>query len=237
MLDPALNLAYLTLTTLADGVRPLVGSAAVAIAVVMITLVARACLLPLAVSVLRADRAKRALAPELERIRRKHGSDPARLSRELLAAHRDSGISPLAGLLPALAQAPAMLVIYRLCKVPVIAGGQNVVLAAQLLGAPLAGHLPAVIATAGLLSGPTLVVAGLLTALLGLAYLTSKQQVRRLQESAVGKPIPATQLLVARVLPYGTVLAAAVVPLAVSLYLVTSTAWLVAERALLPRLF
>ncbi len=238
VLDPALDLAYSALTACAEGLRPLAGGASTALALVLITLVVRAGLLPLAVSVLRADRAKQALGPRLQHLRRRHASDPARLSREVLAAHREAGISPLAGLLPALAQAPAMLVVYRLATVPVVAGGPNALLSSQFLGVPLAGHLPATIAAAGLLSGPMLLVAAVVVALAGLAHLTSRQQVSRARTAAAvtGQPVPPAQMLVSRLMPYGTVAALVVVPFAVALYLVTSNAWLVLERALLPRL-
>jgi YidC/Oxa1 family membrane protein insertase len=208
----------------------------VVIALVLVTLLARLGLLPFSVSVARSERAKRALAPELDRVRRRYAADPARQLREVQAAHRRAGISPLAGLLPGLAQAPVMLVIYRLCRVPVIAGTHNVVLAAQIFGAPLAGSAAAVVTSAGLLTAPTLVVVLLVGALIGVAGLSSQQQVRRLRQAAVGE-LPASQVLIARVMPFGTALAALVVPLAVSVYLLTSTAWQVAERAVLLRIF
>jgi YidC/Oxa1 family membrane protein insertase len=236
LLNPLLTPAYELLTALTKALHPLAGEAAVVIALILLTLLARAALLPFAVSVLRSERAKRALAPELERIRRRHAKDPARQLKEVQAAHRNAGISPLAGLLPGLAQAPAMLVIYRLCRTPMIQGAHNALLAAQIFGAPLAGSATATMASAGLLTAPTLAVVLLVSALIAVAALSSQQQVRRLRQAATGE-LPASQILIARVLPFGTALAALVVPLAVSIYLLTSTAWQVGERAVLPRFF
>jgi YidC/Oxa1 family membrane protein insertase len=235
LFDPALVLAHATLTAVASALQPRAGGFSVALALVILTLIARLCLLPFAVSVLRAERARVALAPELARLRKRHASDPSRLLRELQAAHRRAGISPLAGMLPALAQAPVLFVVYRLCRVPLIAGAPNTVLAANLLGAPLATHGPAVVLSAGLFSGPTLVVIGLLLALALVAYRSSVQQGQRVRASTVGEVSP-LQLGLARLMPFGAVAAALVVPLAVALYLLTSTTWAVAERALLPRL-
>jgi YidC/Oxa1 family membrane protein insertase len=157
------------------------------------------------------------------------------LARELQAAYRGAGVSPFAGLLPALAQAPPLFVVYRLCVLPVIAGAPNAVLAANLLGVAMTAHAPAVIAAAGLLGGPTLVVLVLLLALLAVALTSSRQVVRRIRDGAVGE-VPPSQLLLARVLPFGTVAAVLVVPVAVSIYLLTSTTWTLAERAVLARL-
>lgn len=235
LLDPAVTLVHTGLTTLASTLHPVVGGAGVAVALVLVTMIVRLCLLPLAISVLRAERSRQALAPQLARLRRRHADDPARLLREVQAAHREAGISPLAGLLPALAQAPALLVIYRLCSLTVIAGGPNTVLAANLFGASLAAHLPGLVLTAGLFGAPTLVGVLLVAALLLAAYASSRQQVRRLR-AATGGEIPPVQLWLARALPFGTVAAAGVVPLAVSLYLLTSTTWMLTERAILPRI-
>src|SRR4051794_34982478 len=179
LLDPAVTLLHTGLTALAAGLHPVLGGAAVAVALVLVTVLVRVALLPLAISVLRAERSRRALAPELARLRRRHVNDPTRLLHELQAAHRNAGVSPVAGLGAALAQAPALFLIYRLCKLPMIGGMPNTVLAANLLGAPLAAHLPGVVLTAGLFGGPTLVAALLVTGLLLVACLSSGQQVRR----------------------------------------------------------
>jgi YidC/Oxa1 family membrane protein insertase len=234
--NPALALLHSGLATLAGALPPVLGGAEVAVALVLITCVVRACLLPLAVSVLRAERARRVLAPEVARLRHRHANDPARLAREVQALHRDAGISPCAGLLPALAQAPVLLVLYRLCTLPVIAGAPNVVLSANLFGAPLAAHLPGLMITASLFGSPVLVGVALVIVTGLVAYLTSRQQLHRLQEATAGE-IPPLQLMLARVLPFGSVAALAFVPVAVSLYLLTSATWMLAERAVLPRVF
>jgi YidC/Oxa1 family membrane protein insertase len=236
LLDPAVTVVHSGLTLLAAGLQPVLGGAAVAVALVLVTLVVKACLLPLAIRVLNAERARRTLAPELDRLRRRHQKDPARLARELQAAHRDAGISPFAGLMPALAQGPALFLIYRMCLLPLIGGVPNVVLTANLFGLPLAAHLPGLVLTAGALTTSTLVAVLVVAALLLVAYASSRQQVRRLRAATIGEIAPA-QLLMARVMPFGTVAVAAVVPFAVSLYLLTSTTWTLAERALLPRIF
>jgi YidC/Oxa1 family membrane protein insertase len=236
LLDPAVVLVHTALTSIAADLSPALGDAAVAASLVLVTLAVRTCLLPLALLVLRAERARRALAPELDRLRRRHQQDPARLVAEQQAAYRNAGISPFAGLLPGLAQGPALFVIYRLCRLTLIAGVPNTVLAAGLFGMPLSAHLPALLLTAGILGTPAVVALALLVALIGVAWASSRQQVRRLRAATIGEIAP-VQLFVARVLPFGTVAVAAVVPVAVSLYLLTSTAWVLVERAVLPRIF
>jgi YidC/Oxa1 family membrane protein insertase len=232
VLDPAVELVHTALSGLAAVLRPGLGGASVAVALVLITMAVRLALVPLSIRVLHAERARRELAPAVRRARRRWAGDRARLARELQSIHAEAGVSPVAGLVPSLTQGLAMVSVYRLCRLPLIGGVPNSVLGAGFLGVPLSAHLPGLIITAG--AGPAVVGLILLAALVLVARLTSAQQVRRMRES--GAEVSALNLTVARLAPYGTVLAAAVVPVAVSLYLLTSTAWMVAERAVLPRL-
>jgi YidC/Oxa1 family membrane protein insertase len=220
VLDPAVALAHGALVGLASALDAPAGDAAVAVALVVLTLAARVLLLPLAVRVHRAEGARRALAPAVERLRRRHPDDPARLAREVAAVHRAAGVSPFAGLAPSLAQAPVLLVVYRMCVVPVVAGAPNVVFTAQLFGAPLSMHATAAVASGG---GPALVVLAILAGLVAVAVL-----------SAVRMPdgVPA----VLRVLPFGAVAVALFAPLALALHLLASTTWTLGERIVLPRL-
>jgi YidC/Oxa1 family membrane protein insertase len=222
----------------------------VAIALVGLTLAVRAALLPLAIRALRSARAREALAPQLAAARRRHATDPSRLATETTRIYREAGVSPAAGLLPAIAQAPVLASLYRLVVVPTVAGSPNLVLASRLFGAPLAAHWPEVIAAGGMLGAGTVAALVLLVALTGLALVSARALGRNpgttpepagpagaagaagSAGSAAG--VPMVGLL--RLLPFGTVLVAAVSPVAVGLYLITTTAWSVAERRWLPRL-
>ncbi|WP_443135036.1 YidC/Oxa1 family membrane protein insertase [Kitasatospora sp. CB01950] len=54
------------------------------------------------------------VAPQVEKLGKRHRKARDRLTRELPALNRAEGISPFAGLLPALLQAPFFPVMYRL---------------------------------------------------------------------------------------------------------------------------
>src|SRR6187549_2008949 len=171
LFDPAVVLVHTGLIAIASGLDPVLGGASVAVALMLVTVVVRAGLLPLAVAVLRGERARQALTPELDRLRRRHGQDPARLLREQQAAYRAAGVSPFAGMGPALAQGPVLFVVYRLCQVTTIGAVPNVVLTANLFGAPLSAHLPMLLASP--LGAPALVAFVLVAALLAVAFGTS----------------------------------------------------------------
>lgn len=135
------------------------------------------------------------------------------------------------GLLTVLAQAPVFATIYRLFTSPVIAGQQNLLLDQSLLGAPMAGHL------LGTGLPGVLVLGGLLLLIAGVAWLTVLDSRAHLPALTIpdGQPaeVAAAADRVRRVAPYlslGSVVFAALMPLAAMLYLLTSSAWSLVER-------
>jgi YidC/Oxa1 family membrane protein insertase len=126
--------AHAAIEGLASLLTPLAGSFAVALAIVLFTLLVRLAITPLTYWQIRSGRRREALAPQLASLRAKHAQDPPALAAETLALHRANGISPFAGLLPGLIQAPFFMVMYRVAyHAP----------AGALFGVPLAAHLAA----------------------------------------------------------------------------------------------
>lgn len=135
------------------------------------------------------------------------------------------------GLLTVAAQAPVFAVVYRLFTSPVIAGQQNLLLDQSLVGAPMAGHL----LTVGLPG--VFVLIGLLALIAAVGWLTVLDSRAHLPEPKVpdGQPpeVAAAAARVQRVAPYfslGSVVFAALMPLAAMLYLLTSSTWSLLER-------
>jgi YidC/Oxa1 family membrane protein insertase len=218
-LDPLVVLLHSALRHLST-VMPGPPGLQVVLSLVLLTLLLRTAMLPLAVKGFRGQRAREALAPELARLQKQHARDRVALVKEVEAAHQRAGIGPLAGLGASFAQAPALMASYRLVMSPMVAGHANVLTTASLLGMPLSVHWLPVLAAGGI--GPVLLCAGLFLGLLCVAWLQARRQ-------AEGPAL-------LRVLPFGSVAWAAVAPVAFSIYLLTSTSWTLAERALLPRL-
>ena len=146
-----------------------------------------------------------------------------------MALYAAEKISPIAGFLPALAQAPVLTLVYALFTSPTIAGHANSLLAATVFGAPLGRHLIA--AASGLLAGDW--VALVLLVAIAVVALLSRRAARR-----IALPVDPAQQRVADVLsfmPFLTVMFAAFVPLAATLYLAVSTSWTLVERVLMRR--
>ncbi|GGS79490.1 YidC/Oxa1 family membrane protein insertase [Nonomuraea spiralis] len=191
-----------------------------ALAIVLFTLAVRLILLPLNVRQARTNKVRQRLAPKLRELQKRHGRDPERLSKELTALYAKEGTSPFAGILPMLAQLPFMWLMFRVATHPTALAGHT------LFGAPLGQQFAGVVTHFGLISWPVSVFVILIAGLVLLAWLSARSiKVSEEQPELLRKITP--------LLPYGSVLAAFVLPLAAGLYLLVSTAWAVTERAAL----
>jgi YidC/Oxa1 family membrane protein insertase len=230
-------IAYHIVSALAAGLVPLLGGTAAAAAIVVCTAAARLLVLPLSVSALRGQAAQARLAPRVAELRKRHAGDPQRLQAEVTALYRREGTSMLAGYLPVLLQIPFFTVLYLLFRSPRIGGTANGLLRHDLLGAPLASHW---LTAPGPVSGQGAVFLGVFCALALIGWLQARLARRPLPPVAQpASPPPGQRTGLTRVLallaPAITVAMAALVPLAAGLYLVTTTAWTLAERAVLWR--
>lgn len=235
LLDPAAHLVNDLVLRIADLLPGVTGGVALAVAIALVTVLVRLLLLPLAVRAELVSRDRAALAPELAALRRRFGTDRQRLVQETLRLQREAGVGPLAGVGAALLQVPVLMTLYRAVAAASVNGVPNVLFGAAVLGAPLSAHWPAVLASAGMLSLPATLFAVLLCALAVVALVSGRQQVARLRAVGPGDPVAGSTERVAVVLPFTTVAFAVVAPVAVTVYLLSTTTWTLVERALLGR--
>lgn len=219
LLSPAVEAGYAVVLAVA-AVIPGSPGARLLLALAVVTVGVRAALLPLSLHGHRQRQRVGALQPQLAQVRRRHHDDPQRLLAETRRVYATAGVSPVAGLGSGLLQTPLLLTLYAMGTTAQLGGVTNVLMTTQLLGTPLSARLlPALLSAP--LSPAALLLAGLLAALLALAALSATR---------AGN---APRLL--RLLPFGTVVVAAVSPVALSAYLLSTTAWTLAERAALDR--
>ncbi|NQX12711.1 membrane protein insertase YidC [Microbacteriaceae bacterium VKM Ac-2855] len=219
----ALDGAYAVLHSLSTLLAPVAGAQGSAAAIVVLTLIIRALLIPVGVSQRRAQLARMRLAPKLAELRRRHAKDPQRLQRETLALYAAENVSPLAGIGPMLLQAPVISLVYGLFLQTRINGHANALLAHTLFSAALGSSIAAQFATGGVVGA---IVLGLILAIV----LLSRWRGLTLSSEPV---VPLARAL--SWLPLTTVIVAAFVPLAAALYLLVTTAWTLAEREVLHR--
>jgi YidC/Oxa1 family membrane protein insertase len=246
LLGVAVGAAYHVVSAFALVLAPLPWGLATAAAIVFFTLAVRMALLPLSYYAIRGQAGQARLAPQVQALRKRHAGHPDRLQRELSALYRREGSGMFAGFLPLLLQLPFLSVMYALFRSGTIGGRSNSLLGHDLLGAPLGSHW---LSGPGPLSAQGAVFLGLFALLAVAAWLAARvarASAARLAPpaEAPGRPAPAsgpaqpatpggaTGWLV-RALPYTTLVIAAIMPLAAGLYLLTTTAWAAAERAVL----
>jgi YidC/Oxa1 family membrane protein insertase len=224
------------LATLSGALDPVAGPLAAALAVVLVTLAVRAALVPLSVLQVRAERDRRRLAPQLAALRERHGADRERLQRAVQELYTAEQVSPLAGCLPVLAQAPVVSLLYALFTHTSIAGTTNVLLEATLAGVPLGQSLVAVVTSPLWVHAWVVVV---LLVVLAVVVEATRRSARHWNPMAApdgDAPGAAAATAIGRWAPFLTVGFAAIAPLAAALYVVTSATWTYGERAVLRRL-
>jgi YidC/Oxa1 family membrane protein insertase len=223
----------LALTTV---LTPVLGGLAAVAGIILITIAVRLLVSPLTFRALRGQAAQTRLAPEIQRLRQRHGKQPERLQRELTALYQREGTSMFAGFAPLLVQWPVFSVLYLLFRSPTVGGAANRLLSRDLLGVPLGSHW---LSGAGVLSAHGVVFLGVLAVLTSACWYAARVARRALPQpapapvSAKSSPAaPGSGALTAfgKVAPYLTVVIAAFAPLAGVIYLVTSTGWSAAER-------
>jgi YidC/Oxa1 family membrane protein insertase len=210
------------LTAASGGLTALGAVVTPAGAIVLVTLVVRAALIPVGVSLVRADQARRRLAPRLAELQKRWKKNPERLQRETLALYAAEKVSPFAGILPVLLQAPVLTLVYATFTVHDVPG--------TLLGTALAAHLTTA-------STPVVFLA-LLAAMALVAWLARRAALRNAPAPTAGTGTVPGMAGLARVLswaPFISVIAGAFLPLAATLYLAVSSTWSLAERAVLRR--
>jgi len=258
--------AYHVVSVLASILTPLLSGLAAAAAIVLFTMGVRLLLLPLSYRAMRGMDAQARLAPRVQALQKEHAGHPDRLQRELSALYRAEGTSMLGGCLPLLAQWPFLSVMYLLFRSRAIGGEPNSLLAHTLFSAPLGSHwlggagplsaqgavfagLFVLLAVIGWLSArlaprlatPATSLTAAATGTTTAAATGTASGTRAVAAPAApGSPADQaarTSAALARLAPFITVVFAAFVPLAAGLYLLTTTAWTLAERTLLRRRF
>lgn len=240
LLSPALVPAYHALAFLAQLLVPLLGGGGgPAVAIVCFTAGVRLCLHPLNRAQMRAQAeaksAREALAPKIEKLKRTYKNDPRGLQRETLELYRANNVKLAPGMLQGLVQLPVFLVVYRLFVTPTIAGRHNALLADKLFGVGLGWHLADVLREGADAGGSAVIahvaVFAVLIAVVALIAAWSSARMRKAPVATITSDAPAagTAKLVA-LLPFGTVLSVAILPLASGIYLATTTLWTLVER-------
>jgi YidC/Oxa1 family membrane protein insertase len=223
------------------------GGATWTVAIVFLVLTVRGLLLPVFLRQQASQRAAQALQPEVDELRRRHGSDRAALAKAVQELQRERGVSPLAGCLPALVQLPVFLALFHVLRR--IAPGRpgrygwddaltDQAARAELFGAPVSaswsgsGAAGDAARQLGALGDVRLVSAVLVLALCAVTYLGQRAAQRR-AGPAMGQAAT-VQRLVLYGAPVGFLVSGPFLPIGVLVYWTTNSLVTWAQQRLGP---
>lgn len=225
-----LDAVYGLVEGIATLVSPFAGPLAAALAVVVLTLLVRAALIPVGASQVKAEWARRRIAPKLQAIQKKYKKNPELLQKKTMALYKAENVSPFAGFLPLLLQAPVVSLVYALFIHTEINGHANTLLDETVGGVSLGTSFVTAVGE-GMWPGGLVFIA-LFGVIAVTAWLSRRTALRLALPTTTG---PTALLGVLSWLPFLTVVFAAVVPLAATLYLAATTVWTLVERAIMRR--
>ncbi len=84
--------------------------------IILLTLVIMTVMAPVTVRQTRSMMAMQRLAPEIKKMRARHGGDREALNQEMMALYQANGVNPLGGCLPIVVQMPIFLVLFQVVR-------------------------------------------------------------------------------------------------------------------------
>ncbi len=82
------------------------------IAIILFTIVAKVCLLPLSIKQTKSTTKMSAIQPEVQKLQEKYKKDPQRAQQEMMKLYKENDVSPMSGCLPMLIQFPIMIALF-----------------------------------------------------------------------------------------------------------------------------
>ncbi|MPZ64264.1 MAG: membrane protein insertase YidC [Pseudonocardiaceae bacterium] len=229
-----------------------------ALSVVFLVFTLRTLLIKPFISQMRSMRKMAEFAPEIKKIKEKHGNDRQKQAEAMQKLQSEHGFNPLGGCLPILVQLPVFFGLFHVLRMfnrPGLTYEQNIqipnyifspadvesFLDARLLGAPISGWITmpgdqlAAFAEVsrvdiGLVAVPLMILAGVLT------HFTSRHSVARQTEAQAANPQSAIMNKVMLYLfPIGVVIGGPFFPLAILLYWLSNNAWTLGQQYVIYR--
>lgn len=210
-----------------------------AIAIVLLTIIVRTLLIPVAKKGIVSQQALQKIQPDIEAIRKKYKEDPQQMTKKTMAMYKEKDIHPLSGFMPLLIQIPVVFGLFRAIGLLFPRGGE--MMNEELLRESLYTFVtyPEIFSTVGF-GGllPDLAASSIVLAVLaGIAqFIQSKLTFPKKEKSSKGKEKnmqSAMQTQMMYIFPFITVAIAASLPSALALYWFTATVFAAAQHYLL----
>jgi YidC/Oxa1 family membrane protein insertase len=89
------------------------------LAIIIFTILLRGLFFPMSEASYRNMEAMKALKPQMDKLKERYGSDPAKLNTEVTALYKKEKLNPLAGCLPVLIQIPVFFALYKVLLIAI----------------------------------------------------------------------------------------------------------------------
>jgi YidC/Oxa1 family membrane protein insertase len=218
-------------------VLPKDGGMSWVLSIVGLTVVIRACLIPLFVKQINASRNMQLIQPKVKELQKKYGHDREKLAQETMALYRESGTNPFASCLPLLVQSPIFIALFRLLDQAAKNDKANGFLTSEQAysfgHAKLFGHIPI---SATFLKPDGLVSVQILAALLVVAmtittFTTQRQlMTKNMPKDAMTGPYAQQQKMLLYVLPVVFAVGGVAFPIGVLCYWTTTNLWTMGQQ-------
>ncbi|MFP4310381.1 MAG: YidC/Oxa1 family membrane protein insertase [Nitriliruptoraceae bacterium] len=239
--DSILGFLEAVLTFLHDLVEPVFGVHSWGWAIILLTLIVRVLLLPLAIKQTRSMRAMQAIQPRMKEIQSKYKvdrelmrKDPERyrakkqkMNEEMMALYQEEGVNPAASCLPLLAQAPVFIALFWAIQ------GME-----ELRNAPFYFFTEFISTEAGegfVGLGALVSAAGwpgwlLIAVMSGTMFITQKQMMARTAATNADNPMAQQQKILLYVMPVFLAVISFQFMLGLLLYWVTTNIWQIVQQ-------
>lgn len=117
------------------------------LAIIVLTIIIRLLLIPLTLPSMRAATKMKELAPELEKLKKKHAGNKQKLAQAQMELYRRHGVNPAAGCLPQIIQIVVLIALYQAFAQVLKTNGETIAKLNEVLYSSLRLPLEAVINT------------------------------------------------------------------------------------------
>src|SRR4030042_5345677 len=97
------------------------------LAIIVLTMIIRSLLIPLTLPSMRAAQKMKELAPEIAKLKKKHGHDKQQLAKAQMELYRQHGANPAAGCLPQIIQLLVLIALYQAFRQVLVVDGVEVI--------------------------------------------------------------------------------------------------------------
>src|SRR5689334_20076817 len=205
-------------------------------AIIGLTIVIRALLIPLFVKQIKSSRNMQLLQPRVKELQKKYGHDRERLAKETMELYRETKTNPFSACLPLIIQMPIFLALFRLidqaAKNPEdVRGLMTVKLNEQFGDAIFLGAKISDTFTSTSDTGVRVLAAVLVVAMTATTFLTQRQLMsKNMPADALSGPYAQQQKLLLYVLPLVFAIGGIAFPIGVLFYWTTSNLWTMGQQ-------